>query len=331
MPQKSFPFASATIKSRESSILTREKALRLLGAKDAEEAMKMLGDFGYETEGVAPVDFEVLLSAQLKKMCKFIEGVTPSKEVTDLFFAAYDYHNAKAWYKAAMKGQEPEASELIDAGNYPIAKLFEILKDKKYNLLSQEMRSAFADIEKRFSVKPDVSLVGLILDAAYAQEVARRVASIKDPAVKDYFSAWFDFTNITLIIRMKRAGTPKDIFDRAILPGGTIDTAVLRRIYDVDERDMADMFSRTRYAEAAQRAFQYLEETGKLVMFHKEKEDYLMKVAVANRSDMFSIGPVIGFIVATQREIQAIRMIMTAKLNDMDADSVAKILPELPA
>lgn len=329
MPQNSYPFASAKIKSREASLLTREKALRMLNAKNAEEAIKLLSDFGYTgADEIDPNDFEKLLSQNLKEVCKYIDELTPNKAITDLFFMMYDYHNVKVWMKDQLRDVSTEQA-VINAGVYPVSRLYDIIHEKKYQFLSLEMRTALNELEKRFAVKPDVSLIGLFLDAAYSKEVARVLEDVDDLFVKQYFAALFDFSNIILLIRMKRANTPKDIFEKSMFAGGTIDATVLKRAYDMDEKDLKDVFAKGAYEKGLTTAFDYLEQTGKLVMFNKVKEDHLMRLAKENKGDIMTIGPVFSYLIAKQREIQAIRMIMIAKLNDMDSEMISEILPEL--
>ena len=47
------------------------------------------------------------------------------------------------------------------------------------------------------------------------------------------------------------------------------------------------------------------------------------------KNEHFSIGPVIAYLLAKETEITAVRLILSAKLNDLDSDIIKERLREL--
>jgi len=328
MSQPSYPYASVKIKAREQRLLNKEKSLRLIHAKDAYQAMKLLADFGYaEADQLSPFEFEKLLAAEEKQTFEFINEITPNPAITDLFFLKYDYFNAKTYMKAYVKGFGVSKNTVVNMGTMDLGDLYEKIKEKRYTELPPEMRDAVKDLEKHFVVKPDVSLIDITLDAAYSKQVARELKQIDDAFVREYFSAYFDFINIAATVRLKRTGAPREIFERALMYGGSIDRQTLKRAYDIGIAELSAYLARGNYREKVIEAFEYLERTGQMLLFEKAKSDYLMSLIRRHQQNAFSIAPVFSYMIAKAREIQIVRMIMIAKINDM-AD-IPEIMPEL--
>lgn len=328
MPHRSYPFASTRVKAKENALMTREKASRLLDTQSPEEAMKLLSDFGYsDAAETPPENFEKCITTSLKEAYKFIAEVTPDARVTNLFFLRFDYHNLKAILKGEYAGTS--AVSALIKGTMDPANMHENVREKRYREFPEEMAKALIEIDKRFAASIDVSLIGLLLDSAYAAQVTRELKDIKEEYVHEYFAAEFDFSNISALIRLKRADAGKELLERAILPGGNIKKDTLRRAYEMGAEEMMEFLLKSQYRKQLSVGFEYYQQTGSFARLIKEKDDYLSSLAVKYRSNAFSIAPVLAFLVGKVRETQAVRMIMVAKLNGMPKSNVADILPAL--
>lgn len=330
MPQPSYPFASARVRAKENTLIGREKVQRLLRAADAGEALALLAEFGYPvSDGMQPEDFEKAIAAALKSLYAFVDEVTPDQKVTDLFFQQFDYHNLKAILKSEYLGTGAAQRVLVNEGTMEPALMYEAVREKKYNSFPDEMRLALIELDKRFAVRPDASLIGLTLDAAYGAQIVRELESVKEPFVHEFFAVLIDFANVGAVLRLKRANVGRDVFERAFIPGGSISKDALRRAFEMTVEDAQLALARGKYAHELTAAFEYYRRTGNMTMLWKVKNDFLIRLATQHRQDMFSISPLMAFMVSKVRETEAVRMIMIAKLNGLDMKDVAELLPEL--
>jgi V/A-type H+-transporting ATPase subunit C len=64
-------------------------------------------------------------------------------------------------------------------------------------------------------------------------------------------------------------------------------------------------------------------------MLEKARDDYMLSLLEKQRNDMFGIGPLMGYYIAKQREAAAVRMVMTAKLGGISAETVTERIKEL--
>lgn len=328
MSQPSYPFASARVKSHENALLDHEKVMRLVNAGDAEQVMKLLADFGYDdADETEPVKFEKCLFAQMEKTLAFVQEITPDVRITDLFFLQYDYHNLKAILKSEARGVGAAQNMLVNYGTIEPKSMYEKVREKQYSSFPQEMKEALEELDRRFSVKVDVSDIPLILDRAYASQITRELENVKEEFVHEFFRATFDFANIGSVIRLKRVSAGKDVFDRALLPGGSIALHTLKKAYDVSLEDAMNMLSRGKYQRELSVALEYYTANGSFAMLEKVKNDYLSRLAAAYRPNLFSIAPVLGYLVEKTRELQIVRMIMVSKLNGIESRDIIDIIP----
>ena len=323
--QSSYPFASARIKALEPRLITKEKLTRLIEAKDYETAMRQLNELGY---GQSAPDFEAMIQKELEETDALLLALSPSDVFTRIVRADRDYYNLKVIIKLLMRDQSIDSMALTP-GNISVETLRRAISENNYFELPENMTDALNYIDKQFTVATDPSIIGVALDRAYAKEIRDLVAQMKDPLVTQYYTAYFDMSNIIALLRVRAADAPKETFERAFLKGGRIDKRTLTNAFDASDDSFLSAAAKGEYASILADAFEDYQKSGSLYMLEKSRDDYLLSLLEKHRHDMFGIGVLMGYYVAKQREASAIRMVMTAKQGGIDADVVTKRLKEL--
>jgi V/A-type H+-transporting ATPase subunit C len=257
-----------------------------------------------------------------------IKKISPDPGITDLFFLRHDYHNLKVLLKSEETGMGANEKNLMKSGTIELAVLLHAVQEKKFNSLTEQMKRALTDLDKAFSISRDVSLIDIFLDKAYAQEAAERLRDKKGFAQK-YFSTFVDFENILILFRAREAGLSKDLFLRALLPGGILGTTALEKAYELPREELKGMLARGVHAAGIGAALDEYYSSGNLQTLEKYRDDALLKTAGGEKNDLFSIAPVVYYLIKKEREAKAVKMAMTAKLFDLNLDDVQKILVEV--
>lgn len=317
----SYAYASTRVRSKEKRLLKKDQIKMLATAQTADAALKQLWDFGYPE---APA--EQCISRELNDAFAFIRGISPDPSVTDLFFLQYDYHNAKCIYKAEYLGKGAEDA-IIPSGTMDVTRLAEVIREKSYRSLPREMTAAMVELDKAFTVRPDISLVDMTLDRAYSLEVKRRLEEVKESFVHQYYAAFFDYANMFAVIRVKRVGGGKDMLEKALMECGAIPLSMMRKAFEMSEDEMLTFFADCKYHPSA--AIEYYRETGSFALLVKARDDYLITLAMNSRHDMFSISPVMAYLVGKQRETSAVNMVLVAKSNGISNDAIEDLIPKL--
>jgi V/A-type H+-transporting ATPase subunit C len=101
------------------------------------------------------------------------------------------------------------------------------------------------------------------------------------------------------------------------------------KAYDAPDDHVLSAALPSDYRRIMAAAFAEYQKTGSLYMLEKARDDYLLAMLEKARNDMFGIGPLMGYYIAKQREAAAVRMVMTAKLGGISAETVAARIKEL--
>ena len=66
-----------------------------------------------------------------------------------------------------------------------------------------------------------------------------------------------------------------------------------------------------------------------LSAFEKWCDNYIISKMRESKSDPFSIGPLVAYIIAKETEIKAVRLILTAKINELDESVIRERIRDM--
>ena len=324
----SYPYASARVKALEGRLITKDKIARVIEAKDADAAMRSLSEIGYGQPAPAGASFEQLISKELLEADALLGAISPNESFTRIMRSERDFYNLKVLIKLLMQ-DKPLDSVPLSPGNIPVETLRNALGENSYRDLPDTMTAGMHYIDRKFAAAADASIIGLALDRAYAKEIRGLLKELSDPLVTAYFQAYFDLSNFIALMRVRASDYGKETFERVFVKGGTIDRSVFAKAFDVADESLLSATLSSEYRRAMASAFVEYQKSKSLYMLEKARDDYLLSLLQKQRSDMFSIGPLMGYYIAKQREAAAVRMVMTGKLGGISAETVSARMKEL--
>ncbi|MDD5016991.1 MAG: V-type ATPase subunit, partial [Eubacteriales bacterium] len=217
----SYPFATARVKAMESKLITKDKLNRIIEAKDAGAAMHVLQEIGYGQPLSGKASFEQMIQHELDETDSLLLSISPNDIFTQIMRTEKDYYNLRVLIKLLMLNNSLEDADL-SPGNIGVDTLRHAIIENNYYALPEAMKDALLYIDAQFAVSTDVSIVGIALDRAYAKQITELVEQMKDPLISEYFTAYFDLSNIISFMRVREAGHNRDLFERTYLKGGNI-------------------------------------------------------------------------------------------------------------
>ena len=324
----SYPYASARVRALEGRLITRDRISRVIEAKDFDAAMRALSEIGYGQPAPAGASFEQLISKELSETDALLGAISPSAAFTRIMRAERDFYNLKVLIKLLMQ-DKPLDSVPLSPGNIPVETLRSALGENSYRDLPDTMTAGLHYIDRKFAIAADASIIGIALDRAYAKEIRGLLKEMNDSLVTEYFQAFFDLSNFIALMRVRKSDYSRESFERVFVKGGTIDRSVFAKAYDAAEENVLAAALPSGYRHAMNAAFAEYLKTGSLYMLEKARDDYLLGMLEDKKYDMFGIGPLMGYYIAKQREAAAVRMVMTAKLGGISAETVTMRMKEL--
>ncbi|MGE5613397.1 MAG: V-type ATPase subunit, partial [Bacillota bacterium] len=161
-----YAYASGRIRAIEPKLFGPGHYDRMLEANNAEEAFRILTDYGYGYGGGSASGvfaFERLLTEEMKKTYALLVEIIPQAEVVKAFQRKHDYFNIKVLLKAEFSGAEPPPI-LSDTGTITKENLTRMIRERNYEGLTDLMVQTIEEVRDVFSRTQDPQAIDLLLD-----------------------------------------------------------------------------------------------------------------------------------------------------------------------
>ena len=240
-------FTNGVIAVKETALLGAR--LLKLSEGTAEEAFRVLKEsgFGHGAEAETVFETEKLLAADERDICAFVREYAPTNADREYFLTPYDFHNAKAVFKAEKLGRSA-ADMLAPEGLLTYGELEGAVKDKDYSAFCPELKSAFETSEGLYEdeeseKKVSGAEIGRVFDSAMFNRLFKVCG--KFGVLKKLLTARADMVNILTFLR---AQTP-DYAEVFYIQGGKLGVETLKSLFDGDGEKTAHALDKTDYAD----------------------------------------------------------------------------------
>ena len=327
MPQPSYPYACARISALEKGLLNSQ-TIRRMAEGSLEDAMRALLDARY---GAMPdatsEDCERMIESVRHQTAQTIRELSPDPAITDLFLLETDAQNLKILIKARLLGISEPA--YVEGGLFSREKLSTMVNDQKYNELPFAMSESLTDLEKKLKIQPEPQMVSVMVDYGYLKHCLESARTAKDPFIKEYFAALCDFDNVITFLRMRAMGAQKEDLKEMLLPAAGVKTHALIEAYELSAESLTKALSGSTAKNALQEGLSRMLVTGNIAMLEKARDNYLLSLVNDHRHEVMTIFPIVGYLLARDREAKAVRLILTVKRNGLDDGVITERLREL--
>ncbi len=345
MNASTFSYSAARVRALEPKLLDMTDVERMLGAKDAKEAYKILNDLDYATHigDIEKIeDFQEVIDAGLQDSKAVLDRVVPDPRILDLLFLQFDFHNLKTILKgqAAEKGQEEIRQQLMPLGRVPIDAMeaFFYEKDHEYFPLpegyTEYIKMNIAHARAMYKKMPDPRLIDLLLDRNLFELLSQIADDIGNPFIKRFIAKWIDLTNIKSFLRLKLLKqeayfVENNLLDEMFIPGGAVPTYKYKDGMETDVSGLANIFKGTDYDDVVSKGIEAYEKFNSFLYLEKYAEEVLIDFARSSR--YIPVGPeaVMAYFFAKQNNARIIRMIMIGKLRGISDEMLRERLHKL--
>lgn len=330
MPQESSLYASGRVRSLEKGLISADRMMRI-AENPLHDAMRLLQESGYgDMPEATAADCEKMIAREMEKAAKLVQEITPDEEVTDLFLMKADVHNLKALIKARLLGNT-EVPQLMAGGVYEVEKLKQYVQESTYKELPEAFAEALTLLEKKLSAQVSSQLVSITLDRAYhahARAVIEKRRG-KNAFLSNYFYALADFNNVLALLRFREMGASREALFDMLLPEGDVAHSVLLNAMEQPLETLMRQVSTGRAGTDIARGLEEMQRTGHVSALEKARDNHLIRLSKQGKYEVMTIQPLIGFLLAREQEAKCIRLIITAKRNELDDGVIAERLREV--
>ena len=328
MKRKDYGQSVVMVRVLEKKLLTKNRLDRIIEAETPEEVMKQLSETEYSQNMFdiqQPQEYERILKRETERVFNLVRELSNDKEIVDILSLKYDYHNLKVLLKGRLANKD-FSTLLMDAGTQKIEKLKLKFDIKNYNDLPEEISKAINEVEKDFLENNDSQKIDIIVDKYYYKNLLRIAKKINVSVIMDYAQGLIDFQNIITLFRVKKQNRDIKFLENVIHEGGTISKDKIVEAINDSVEMIINKFKKEKIGNYLQRGLEEFSETGRLSRLEKISQNYLMELNKDSKYIIFGPEPLFTYLVAKEREISAIRMIMVSKINNIEISKIRERL-----
>lgn len=318
-------FLSTRIRVLERSLLTRERMDRMLDAQTDEEAVKVLVECGYpELTQIDADSVNALLARVRDQVFDDLYSFAPDPAMIDVFKVKYDYHNLKTLLKSEAMGVSPDRL-LVDCGRVSPKELREKLETGSSFGGSGALFRAAAEAREVLNASHDPQRCDIILDRAYFREMAELAAGTSSDFLAGYVRLLVDAANLKSLVRVLRMKKTDEFLKAVLFEGGNIGVSAV--LSCMNGASLETVYGMTAFRAAAETG-QAAVSGGGLTEFEKACDNALVEYVSGAKYVAFGEQPLIGYLVARENELTAVRIILTGRLAGLGAESIRERLRE---
>ena len=313
-----YPYAVGRIRAIENNLLTNQELNQMADETSLEKIYAILQEHQYAIEEVEnKLNFGKMLEKETEKLYHLMQEIAQNENFIELFLCKNDYHNAKTILKG-MRINKSYEEYLMEGGRIPTQELKEILENKRYEALPENMGKAVKEAIFQVEKTKQVQSMDIVLDKAIFAEMKEIAMASKNNFLLQYTTMVCDLTNLTMFFRVRELGYDKALFEKSYIEEGSISKAVFEQAFSVE--DPISILEQTDYTELVRQIRLDKNSIGKLC------DDAIMEYVRVAKYKALTIEPLVAYVYAKETEIKNIRIILTGKINQIEPQIIKERL-----
>ncbi len=297
MNRNDFILPVSMIKVQEKKLLNEDRLIKMLETNSFKEILRILNDTDYSYSIATTMqddEYEKIINGELERVFKFTREISKNnQEIVDLAALKYEYQNLKLLLK--------DKGNVLDVYNISTG-----IIDK------EELMNNFNEVKKY----KDFKEACIKLDKMYFKHLLKLANSTNISLFIDYAKISIDRYNIVTFLRLKKQNRNVDYLDDILVDGGSISKEELIKVYFNNTYLL--LFKK----KIATKTWDTFEKNGDILEIEKIFDNMIISLAKEYKYITIGPEPIFTYIIAKEYELKALRLIMSAKLNDINIELV---------
>lgn len=321
MSKTQYTYAVARIRALEVSLFSASTIEQLIACKDLESCLRFLQDKGWGGNDV-PMDADAILTREREKIWETIGEMHVDMDVFNVLSYTNWFHNLKAAVKEVCTGKSG-ANTFYEGTPIPKEEMLRIIREKDYKALPENMQAAAEEAVETLLHSGDGQLCDIIIDRATMEAIKEAGRQSQDDIIRDYAESTVAVANIKIAVRSSKTAKSLDFMKRAMAPCDSLNVDGLARAALAGMDSIIEYLSGNGYLEGALA----LKESPSA--FERWCDNRIIQTIKPQKTNPFSIGPLVAYVIARENEIKTVRIILTCKQNGLSDDSIRERVREM--
>lgn len=315
-----YTYAVARIRSKELSLLSGHDIDSLLSLPDYKSCLRALSDKGWDFPDNAGIS--EILSIQTEQLWELMDELVKDDNSFDIFRIRNDYHNLKVAVKAVTRGASTEGL-LLEHSVYSPAQVVSALENRDYSQLPDELQEPAREAMGVLLQTADGQLCDIIIDKAALQRIYTLSQESDNEFIRSYGELTVGSANIKIAVRGAKTSKSAEFLKDALCPctSVNVDALAAAAIKGLDE--ICECLSGTMFTGA----IPFIQKS--VSSFEKWADNYLNGLMQEQKWEPFTIGPLAAYILGKEKEITAVRLVLSGKQNGLDNQVIKERLRDM--
>lgn len=323
MAVKSVGFAIGNLRARENRLLKSGDLNQLSAAKSTDELAKMLTDRGIGATDTS--DVPQLLREETEKLWEYVTENAPDMSAFEPFLYENDFHNYKAVLKGVVRGREYE-SLLILPATVEISYIERAVKEKRFDLLPEFMRSSAEEAYSVFTKTGDSQLADCIIDGGLMTAQLNKAKKIGNPVILKLITVTVFYNNIKAALRAAKANKSAAFLNTVLTETGVVSKKAMVLAALSGEEKLLELLAGVSELGGGEAAEAYRRSPAE---FEKFADDRVINTAKQCKYITVGIEPIVGYMLARKAEITDLRIIYSGIKTGQPTEKTRERLREL--
>ncbi|MHC4395760.1 MAG: V-type ATPase subunit [Planctomycetota bacterium] len=310
-----YAFETAQVRALETQMLSRATFLDMANAANFEQAADLLGASEYapgQKKNFAEV--ENILQEQRSAVRELFEDLTLDEPIVELFRTRDDFANMRLAMRRTLT-EKPLGADYSEDGNVPPEQFEEVFEEENYSLFPDYMQQAVEQAVLAYYQNKDIRQIDYAIDRVQTEYNLKKAHQLNSVFLAGLFRIQIDLTNIRTMLRLKFTDSEqRNVF----LRGGYIALERLKHGLAIGYEAIGPLFYTTPYYEVVEPGATYFMSNKSFLKLEQHCEEHLIGFLKTTVRIAAGPQPIIAYFLMKENEIRTVRLILTAKKNDLD-------------
>ena len=318
--KENYIYQVARIRCHELKLLTKTDMDTLMNSNSFDNCLRFLFDKGIGSG--SEKSLEDILKYEDEKLWNFMKELIKDLSAFNVLLYPIDYNNLKAAIKSSVT--EGVVKSVFKSGGTINCDLLEkAVKDNDFSKIPKEMQEPAKNAYQTLLQTRDGQLCDMILDKACLESIMSHGKNSDDLLVKDYAELFVAISNIKIALRCQKTKKSLEFIKNSLVDCSTLDINKLANSATKGFDEILKVLSFTKYSDCTE----FIKESNSA--FEKCCDNKIMTLIKKQKTNPFTIGPLIAFVLARQNEMSAIKIILSGKHNNLDDDMIRERLRDM--
>lgn len=315
-----YTFETAQVRALEMQMLTRTMLMDMANAESFKAAAGLLSaaEYALPREGKSFTEVENILRARRQVVRELFSDLMLDEPIVQLFRTRDDFANLRLAVRRTLTDKQL-GTDYSGDGNFP-PELFEsVFEQENYNLFPDYMSEAAEKAVLAYYKNKDIRQVDYAIDGVQAEYNLKKAHQLERIFLLGLFRIHVDLINIRTMLRLKfTESEERNVF----LKGGYIEPERLQHGLDLGYEVLGPLFFVTPYYRVVETGAGYLTSNKSFLKLEQQCEEHLMGFLKSTIQITAGPQPIIAYLLMKENEIRTVRLILTAKKNNLDTQLI---------